>query len=497
MNRIIKYNSIQSGVFDSRKNLIDIDIPNNNKQHNFKNSYVNLRGNISTTDTIPRPYGKAVYNYNFCWTSENGDASNYYMPNEAIIKNVRLTCDNYGVLEDTRRSDIIRTQLSKFTNSDDDIYGQNYRDLNQVKTQGDLKVDLGLDMKKEGSTFSSYKDVSVQIPLHKFLELGNMENFPTDKLGNTRLHMELNLDKIKLNQYQKINDEFGNPEYLLFNNVATLGDVEELTVTHKFSDLKHSPYFVGQLLMFSATKAGGTLIEVERLIINITYVNQTVTLTLDSPIATLVGVETLTLVGCIPVEFGGGAVEWNQCELVVEENADLVMMDELQYATFKNEEDNGNGLQNFSRQYNVEPECFNLFVCLPDQTDGDLWSINNNNALQRQYLNYRLRSDNVDLTDRDIVPDDPLYYDRVAMTLLNGNMPLKSLNRFILSINNGYDTRYGDSAGRLNMFIGNPLPMTPNNKLVQITIKCNTAAGVNEGVNSLQLYKQVFKSIKL
>jgi hypothetical protein len=468
-----------------------------NTQHNLTNSYVNLRGVVNTTDTLPAPAIKGVYNYNFRWTDSAGTASEYKFPNEALIKNTRFTSENQSApLEDIRRSDVLRTQLAHFTQSDDDVYGQSYKDLCQVRTQGELTIGLGLDLVKEGSRLSKSNDVSVQIPLNKFLELGNMENFPTPKLGKCRLHLELNIDKLQLVQVlgDTMAADVGSAQVLRFNNVVNPAggagiDVIELTATFKFQDLKYSPYYVGQRLTFNGTLAGGAIAAANRNIINIVYTNDTITLTLDSPIAGVAAGETLSDITCNGVNWASAEVEWNQCELVLEENAMMANMDELQYATYKNEEDNGNGLTTFSRQYNVEPECFNLFVCLPDNTAGDLWSVE---RTQGEYQNYRLRNDNVDLTDRNVDIFKPLYTDRLAMTLLNGNLQLKNLNPSILSLTAAYINRNRNHLD--TVFIGNPLPLTPTNKLLQITINGDPT---KNGVNSIQLYKQVFKTIKL
>ena len=503
MNRIVKYQSVQSGVFNGSKNLVDFEIMDNT-QHNFKNSYVNLRGNVNTTDTTPRAFGKAVYNYNFKWIDGTGAPSNYKFTNEAIIKNARLTCDTQSApLEDTRLSDILRTQLAHFTSSDDDVYGQSYKDISQGRTQGDLIVGLGLDLVKEGSRMSKNNEVSVQIPLNKFLELGNMENFPTNKLGKTRLHLELNLDqekKLSISQFQgsDMAGDIGNNDYLLFDDIlaGSTGDVETLTLTQEFVDLKYSPFWVGQLLEITADKvytaqtpSTTTAIVVQRMITNISYNNQEITITLDESLTTLTVDEELIDISYNGVNWATASLEWSQCELVLEENGASVDMDELQYATYKNEEDNGNGLTTFSRQYNVEPECFNLYVCLPDSALGDLWSTMTGGI----HDSYRIRSDNVDLTDRDIEVYSALYNDRIAMTLLNANLQLKSLNPCIMDVKNAYyNNRIRGTPP--TVFLGNPLPQTPTNKLVQLTINGDSTLG---GVNSVQLYKQVFKSIKL
>jgi hypothetical protein len=502
MNRLIKYQALQGGVFTAQKNLVDFDIMDN-AQHNLANSYVNLRGVVNTTDTAPAAgdaplANKGVYNYNFRWTDSAGDASEYKFPNEALIKNTRFTSENQAApLEDIRRSDVLRTQLAHFTQSDDDVYGQSYKDLCQVRTQGELTIGLGLDLVKEGSRLSKSNDVSVQIPLNKFLELGNMENFPTPKLGKCRLHLELNIDKLKLVQVlgNEMKDDVGSEEILKFNDVvagAAAGvNVDTLTASFNFTDLKYSPFYVGQRLSFEGDLAGAAIPAKQVNIINIVYTNDTITLTLNDSIAAVGAGDTLSDITCNGVNYASAEVEWNQCELVLEENAMMANMDELQYATYKNEEDNGNALTTFSRQYNVEPECFNLFVCLPDNTAGDLWSVQPANKI---YQNYRLRNDNVDLTDRNVDIFKPLYTDRLAMTLLNGNLQLKNLNPNILSLTEGYIDRNRDNPK--SVFIGNPLPLTPTNKLLQITINSDPA-GPGGGVGSIQLYKQVFKSIKL
>ena len=137
-------------------------------------------------------------------------------------------------------------------------------------------------------------------------------------------------------------------------------------------------------------------------------------------------------------------------------------------------------------------ECFNLLVCLPDNSD-----LRCTNASGTQYSDFRLRSDGVDLTNRNVelpgADDRPtsLYYDRLGMTLLNANLPLRNLTELIRNQTAGWDSRYTADTLR-NVFIGNPLPITPQRKLVQVSIN-----GSGAGVNTIQLFKHVAKSIKL
>ena len=143
--------------------------------------------------------------------------------------------------------------------------------------------------------------------------------------------------------------------------------------------------------------------------------------TVDSSLINLAASQTLTTITCDGVDPASVTIEWTEAQIVLEESGTTMSMDELQYSTYVNEEDNGNGLTNFSRQYQVEEACFNLYVCLPD--NSDLLCVNDDSGTQ--YQNFRLRNNNIDLTDRDVDYQSPLYKDRVAMTLLNANLPVK------------------------------------------------------------------------
>ena len=91
-------------------------------------------------------------------------------------------------------------------------------------------------------------------------------------------------------------------------------------------------------------------------------------------------------------------------------------------------------------------------------------------------------------------PRSPLYYDRVAMYLLNGAMPLRNLHEKNIASNQFYDDRYTAADAKDLVFLGNPLPITPQRKLLHVDI--NGAAGAG-GVNKLLLYKSVARRVAL
>jgi hypothetical protein len=491
MNRLLKFQSDQSGPFNASKNLIDFTL-NGGTQYDMRNSYINLVGTMTQT-TSNVSTGEGVYNYNAYWKDNNGTATNARFPNIALVKNGRLTCDKVGTLEDIRRVDVLRTQLKEYTENEDDMRGSLYKDLSQPKSQGNLSFGSGIEFKSTGNELSTLNQINVQIPLNHIFELGNAPNLPMDKLGNGRIHLEMNLDRLHIAQTQGANtasSDFGDVLYTKFNNVSATGDVSTLTCTEKFSDLSLSPYWVGQKLSFSATGYNTPNVSNhETIITGITYNESTqdLSLTVGRPLATLAATENLSAIECDGVDAGSISVEWTEAQLILDEAGKKESMDELQYSTFLNEEDNGNALKNFSRQYSVEETCFNLYVCLPGEN-----GLHCVNKAGTQFQKIRMRNNNVDLTNRDVEYKTPLYYDRIAMTLLNANLPLRNLREKLMDVKREFITRYGSLDPTI--FVGNPLPMTPQRKLVQLTMECDPT---QPGVNEIQLYKQVLKSVKL
>ena len=131
MNKIVKLQSEQSGPFNASRNLIDFDLMGG-RQYDLRNSYVNLVGTMTQTDVVPGT-GEGVYNWHALWADKDNSVTNYRFPNVALVKNARMTCDKAGTLEDIRRVDVLRTHLKQYTENEDDMRGQSYKDLSQAK----------------------------------------------------------------------------------------------------------------------------------------------------------------------------------------------------------------------------------------------------------------------------------------------------------------------------------------------------------------------------
>ncbi len=505
MNKIVKLNSLQSGAFSSTKNLLDFDLPSG-RQYDLRNSYVNLVASMSQTDANAAS-GAGIYNYDIRW-SQGGVNHSLPLPNVALVKNARMTSDRVPILEDIRRVDILRTQINQYADNLDDEAGIGYRKLYQNLPQGNVKVGLGLELQRQGVLKSSVRDVNIQIPLKDIFELGNTDTLPCDKLGACRVHLEMNFDRLAVAQLQGTGSrtanagaEFGKTYYTEFEDSAVaggdLGTTEPFKTKMSYADIKNSPFYVGQKLAFTGNKRTGGVVSgavnVETIISSITRIT---TAGADEGKLEIVVAERLTNNGatedvvdisCDGVDAGSLSLEVLEAELVLEEKGSMEKMDELVYSTYTSEEDSGSGNTAFSRQYTCEPECFNVMLCLPNKAD-----IICGNDGGNRVENYRLQNDNVFLTDRDVEPEQPLYYDRTSMWFLNQGLPLRNLTDKMEHTTGQYDDRF--VATEPVVFIGNPLPITPQRKQLQVSINGDGAAG---GVDKLILYKSVVRNVKL
>tara|TARA_R110000803_G_scaffold133488_3_gene200652 strand:- start:24 stop:1199 length:1176 start_codon:yes stop_codon:yes gene_type:complete len=388
----------------------------------------------------------------------------------------------------------------------DDKQGKDYMRLFQPTNQGNIQLAPGVEFIGEGSTKSIVHNTNIQIPMKDIFELGKMRKYPGDKLGKSRAHVEMNFDKITVTQRNGTGSratnggvDFVATSYTTFVdfgvNVGEVGtSANPYVMKEAIQDIKDSPYWVGQKLIFTGTKRIATVDQpsqtITALITNLAINNTgALEITLATPIETLGATEDMIDITCDGVSATSVSFDILEAEIVLEEVAvsQYESMDQLEYSTFTNEGDNGNGLTSFSRQYSVEAEAFNLYVIPITQAD-----ILPENLTNTRFEKVRMMVDNEFVTNRDVETYSPLYYDQLGKTLLNANLPLRDLTDTNPDRNSTYNNRY--IQGNRLIFIGTPLPLTPRRKQVQISIDGNGASG---GVTKLELYKQVVRSVNL
>lgn len=488
MDKIIKINAIQGGPFSSSNNLVDFDIPGEGC-YDLSDSFVNLHVEVDAAD-VSAATGAGIYNVQLQW--DGNDGTSIY--NVALVKNCSMSCAKAGTIEDISRVDVLRQNLNEFTLSNNEKNSLQYRSIRQVYGQTAQEFSIFRELHGEGSIKSRNVTGQVQIPLKQLFNVGVLKEYPASKLGATRVHLELNIDKISAVQLKDFYDASAGSFEDVDNTSGANLDVTQIVTKNAYTDLKQSPFWVGQKLTFPATvlNDGSAITEAICVITEISRITSganvnKLQLTLSNKIATVADTKKLTVVTCTQTACSAPALRFDRAELTLRRLANPPKPpSELTYTSFSTEQFTGdNSILNFQRMFQLESNAVNVLMMMP--TGGDLVSHNDN--LQ----SFRLRLDNEDLTNRSIVYNPiihPLYYDRLSMTLLNGGMPLKSL------VAANMDTKKSELSnqvtGRKVFLNGNPLPITPREKLLQINATFTTT-----GISSLFLYKQLLRSIKV
>ena len=500
-DKFIKYSARQGGPFTSTQNLVDFELPTGHV-FDLNDSYINLNCRLDVTqDASSAAVGEGIYNFNTAWLKNDGSTdSGLKFKNVALVKNASMDCSARGRIENLRRVDQLRQNLSAYDKSQKEDLNESWVDINQLRApQGDRKmVGPFATINKSGSVKSAYVDPTpIAISLPDIFEFCRVSEYDTSRAGQTRIHLELNRNRLGV-----VNQ--GNVTNLLAvdassavcqgarpavgsataNNTITIG-ANSGTDTLKFRDIAQSPYHVGQMLKISATPtdpSGSAIVDQHALVNDITHgADGSIALTFDAAWAPSVSGTGFTYHDIAIKEASATAVlNMDTCEIVMKKVDVPQGIDTINYNTYATEQGNGNELKAFQQIFNVEPEASNMLMVFP-QADEDLLSVNNN------IQEWRLRLNNEDLTDRNVEKDSPLDYDRLASTLNSMGMSLKNLTR-----NQGksaaatWNGTYTDTSFD-NTVIANPLFQTDRMKLLQVNITADSGTGVK----AFSLFKQL------
>lgn len=490
MENVLRLQSREGGAFTASQNRLTFSIPENNTW-DLANSYVSLMGRITAV-------GDAGATYAVClrYTETDGDTISQVAPPPAcIVKNSRLTSSKWGILEDIRRPDIFFSNISTLEMSVADIRGKSNQYPIVPFENNNNKGSVWRELHREGDVRSRDLLAPFKLPLSQCLALGK-STLDTTALGRLDLFLELQLDRFKAEQLLTEGSNFGTSqgEFVAMEDITGVGDKNTLTTKYQFDRLEESPYHIGQSLEIVVGTQGTTILNPPEFVIitsiewvrsNDDATNGQIILTFDN-YATFADVETswtdITVRGrdAESVDF---SVEF--AEITLQGSSEKVdMKGGLTYSTITTEEDNGNALTRFRKQYFLEPECYNLWATFPDD-DNDLGSNMTN------ITNWRLRLDGEDLTNRNVLKNTPLDYDRTSMTMLNGGRQLKSLIGGIVGDNTQSEIEAFSDTSQAKM-ICNPIPITSVRKIIDFSIDASEG-----GVKKIVLFKEVSKTIKM
>lgn len=485
----VKFVSTQGGPFNTASNIIDFVIPAD--AYNLRDSFIQLYTSVVGTDANPlanTPNG--VYATQIVPSSADASGSFHFL-NSLFVKNCSASIASRGQVENIRRVDQLRQALDTVAVSMRANKGDAYLSANSMAdAMGNMKLSMFQEFNKEGNVISRNVEAPIMIRLGDLMDFFNTEVYDGNKLGEMHIRLEMNLeDKFEgqsaagalaaagngMSRFEPVVATAANQ---VVNQIKTMtdgspnrNDNETFEAIRSIAD---SPYYVGMRIQVSSsnsTQPGNDITDKEAQITAIAFDADAgqITLTVSPDLTTLVDIDdkmdNINVVAVVQPDAVN--VTYSRAEVVMHRYTSMPEVDGglISYSTYSTEEDVGpTGVANFQRQYVVEPDANAALILMP-LPGNDFLSRNTN------FSSYRLRLNQVDMTDRDVVKNTPLYYDRTASLLDGMGKTLKNLQ-----FNTGEATDANlDYAASFRAqvdceFFGTPMPMTNSQKLLQVNI---------------------------
>lgn len=165
-------------------------------------------------------------------------------------------------------------------------------------------------------------------------------------------------------------------------------------------------------------------------------------------------------------------------------NPELPVPEEYQYSTYVLEQHSVNNVSNYNNAFMLDPMCDGALITLSPQVDEAPYSIDTG------VQSYRLRINNVNQSQRNVVVDNPLYYDDLLKFFTNDGRRLRNL----LDIPNSKSKNLllaSQIRGFKSVVVPVTAPLSAQPKIYNVNINCT---GVT-GVNVVNLYKSIQKQL--
>jgi hypothetical protein len=468
--------SIQGGKFNGRSNrMIDFDIMADNSV-DLSKSFIQFTTEITTIED-------GVFNVGLRYNED----SDYQLYNVDLIKNCNLKSDKVGVLEDIRQVGFLNHTLNEYTKSSEQKVSE-IASLHQMTHWDYNLLSPFAELRKEGAYNSRMVQAHLKVELSQLFSLGKVSQFPLDKLGNVRIHIELDdvstsrIDPVFVNPITQMTDNSTMP----LENLANGGNVFVCDPTVAFKNLADSPLYVSMPIIINTT-------EEETLTTTITNISFDVATGILT-FTTADSFDDLALTGLTVecVEPTGLTFEILTAELGLVNNKAVSTMKSMDYTTFTVEESTVNSSQ-WHKVYEVEQNAQNVMVMFKDYLPYS----------SQDLTKFRIRVDNEDVIDRDVETHygdagvagsllklrDALYYDLLNKTFSNAGLPINSfLEKSLSRRDKGLDGKFNDNESVL--MLGSPVSLTETMKQYQLDLE--TSGGL---IKTVILYKQVVKQV--
>lgn len=451
----------------------------------------------------------------------NNENSQYVPTMAALVKNAFMSSQNGGKISDLRRCDkynFVKSYYKKSTedhrNSTGAFTGLTFDDLVNTGSENEFH--------KQGVEVSRFVNHAVKIPLADVIPYCRIQNHNGVKEGDTKIHLELNLDKLKGAPSQNAaldipprccglnpgpQSRSGNPVLANetgiadYNNIVTDPTNTALMTTFlskvQYTNKNSIPFFVGMTVRISGThtilssgaaaamtgpqinNSGGTVPFIRRKIVGITSSTGTdlIKIEIDSAITdsavAFVNGDTLSAVKMFEEPSQVSTQQVVNIELVAEVvNGGKPPSGPVVYETILSVEDNYPTSTLLNRVYEIPPMCKCFYIMF--FKGGGLVSDDPN------LTKYRITIDNIEQSTSSVVVGGGVYKNNIERTFMNNGEVLQCIREknfdcftnknYISNANYSYQDIYGKSR---NLLIAQPVQFLQRSQKLQIELEGN------------------------
>lgn len=477
--------------------LLSFTIPRG-EIYDLSRSYIAINCEASIgTNAVLDGHTPIVDMFNFLETNTSRVES-HMVNNNCLIRNAQLYSQNRGMLENIQAYSTL--QMAKHALEHDEM--ENLRNLDQMgPSEGDVMTgrftDYYLDPVKVSTgtndiTTETSRNVSCDKKIHLRDVFGICKSnaYDADAYGDTKIHLELHLDKWSIlgnqgNEDQRPVPGSGDNADDMTDQAGVVNGTAVNTVTTKYTlenPQLEGAFFVGQKVTVAGTGSNGgratsviaiiTKAEYDTTTKKITYTFSRTVFTATSAPENWTGITVLgdTTPVCSP--------RINGAEIVLVALKDPQNVpDKHDYVTYSTEEFVGNSLATVNKQLKVEGNAQSVYIA-----SCDTGSI----APDRDISSYRLSIDNVDVSgNRDIKFDSGLYKDRLIRAYRNKGVQLKDIRCRLNKLGLTQATRNQEKSA----VIVETMPFQENEKAVNLSLT-NSA-----NVQDVKVYKEIIKTM--
>ena len=490
---VIKIQSEQPTPYDASHKILDFYI-DEGAVYDLSKSRMNI--NVSCTTTSADP--EAIFNTSVA-IRDNTD-NDRALSGVALVRNGQLSSAKMGNLETLRDVNLLRITEKGYTMDENEKIENSYNNL-VVPKEEDLSTRSPFRVLKvvgdETISKSEEQSHDISIPLSDIFGVARSDvPLNTQRLGQVKVHAELNFDKlvdVNLTPQTDVvfTDTTNSKGYMEHHDstvTTSMGTTTPFVSSRSYNDPSESPFWIGMAILISyksGTTAGG-----QGGATGATLTTRITKIEMRSDgklsITTAAGILIAANNSFFrpdagptfkPINPVTNTHVVNSVELVLSKyvNPPKNSDSPLEFTTYSTEHDHGNSVTHFNKQYSVEPNCDGVMVAYPVVPLSVMSS--------KSFTDFRIAIDNEDTTNRDVKRLSSLEYSRLYRFY---GQNLKSLYQKMRENTNS--SAAGVNASIQQNAIFETCDMTQNYKQFSLTTQ-----GV--AIDQIVLYKRLSRSV--